>query len=56
MLVSGLIMVDDAPCQKIGQLEEMARTLESLAACCQGDDRPDCPILDNLAGGPGCCG
>ena len=36
--------------QKIGQLEEMARTLESLAACCQGDDRPNCPILADLEG------
>lgn len=29
-------------------LEEMRRTLERLAADCHGDDRPDCPILDNL--------
>jgi Cu(I)-responsive transcriptional regulator len=29
-------------------LEEMRRTLERLAAECHGDDRPDCPILDNL--------
>ena len=34
------------------RLEEMAamkRTLERLAACCHGDARPDCPILDELA-------
>jgi MerR family gold-responsive transcriptional activator of gol and ges genes len=31
-------------------MEEMAGTLETLAACCHGDDRPDCPILDNLSG------
>ena len=26
------------------------RTLATLLACCHGDDRPDCPILDDLAG------
>ena len=34
------------------RMEEMAamkRTLEQLAECCRGDDRPDCPILDGLA-------
>nr|MCU0912212.1 Cu(I)-responsive transcriptional regulator [Paracoccaceae bacterium] len=31
-------------------MEEMAGTIETLAACCHGDDRPDCPILDNLSG------
>jgi hypothetical protein len=30
----------------------MARTLEHLAERCCGDERPDCPILDDLAGGP----
>lgn len=33
------------------RLEEMAamkRTLSRLADCCRGDDRPDCPILDEL--------
>ena len=29
----------------------MQRTLQHLAHCCHGDDRPDCPILDDLAGG-----
>lgn len=33
---------------KIRSLESMAQTLETLAACCQGDDRPDCPILADL--------
>jgi hypothetical protein len=28
----------------------MRRTLEALARDCHGDDRPDCPILDDLAG------
>ena len=34
--------------QKIMHLKEMADTLEELARCCAGDDRPDCPILQNL--------
>ena len=33
---------------KIGELEAMAETLETLARCCQGDHRPDCPILSDL--------
>lgn len=32
-------------------LRAMRRTLEDLASACHGDDRPDCPILDDLAGG-----
>ncbi|UMY20143.1 MerR family DNA-binding protein [Methylobacterium organophilum] len=38
--------------RRIAELEGMARTLEDLARRCCGDDRPDCPILDDLAGGP----
>jgi len=34
---------------KIDELVSMQRTLEQLASCCAGDDRPDCPILDDLA-------
>ena len=34
--------------QKIRELEDMASTLETLAACCHGNDRPDCPILQEL--------
>ena len=34
--------------QKIHELEDMATTLESLAASCHGNDRPDCPILSEL--------
>jgi len=37
---------------KIAEMEAMRRTLEALAARCHGDDRPDCPILDDLASGP----
>ena len=33
---------------RIRELKAMARTLEGLASCCQGDDRPDCPILEEL--------
>lgn len=33
---------------KIRELEDMANTLETLAACCHGNDRPDCPILSEL--------
>ena len=33
---------------KEGQLHEMRRSLERLAAQCHGDDRPDCPILHEL--------
>ena len=33
---------------KIRELEDMASTLETLASCCHGNDRPDCPILSEL--------
>ncbi len=35
---------------RIQQLQAMARTLRHLASHCQGNDRPECPILDDLAG------
>jgi MerR family transcriptional regulator, copper efflux regulator len=35
--------------QRIAALQSMQRTLAHLAHCCQGDDRPDCPILDDLS-------
>jgi len=34
---------------KIADMQSMRRTLASLASACHGDDRPDCPILDDLA-------
>lgn len=37
--------------QKIADMQAMRRTLENLASACHGDDRPDCPILDDLAVG-----
>ena len=39
--------------QKIAELEGLRATLADLAEKCHGDDRPDCPILADLAGGPG---
>jgi len=36
--------------QKIALLGEMRSTLAHLADCCDGGDRPDCPIIDSLAG------
>lgn len=33
---------------KLAELEHMKRTLEELISACQGDDTPDCAILDQL--------
>ena len=38
--------------QRIEAMQSMQRTLSGLLHCCQGDERPDCPILDDLAGTP----
>ncbi|HEV8314670.1 MAG TPA: Cu(I)-responsive transcriptional regulator [Burkholderiaceae bacterium] len=35
--------------RRIAEMTAMKRTLEHLAHCCHGDNRPDCPILDELA-------
>lgn len=35
---------------KIALLMEMRTTLSALSAACEGDHRPDCPIIDSLAG------
>jgi Cu(I)-responsive transcriptional regulator len=35
--------------KNIAELEAMSRTLAHLAENCHGDDRPDCPILEDLA-------
>jgi len=42
---------------KAAELQGMADTLRHLAETCQGDGRPDCPILSDLAAPPsgGCC-
>jgi Cu(I)-responsive transcriptional regulator len=34
---------------KIRELQALRATLGSLVERCHGDDRPDCPILDDLA-------
>jgi MerR family copper efflux transcriptional regulator len=35
--------------KKAQEIAEMSRALRHLAAQCGGDNRPDCPILDDLA-------
>lgn len=35
--------------QKIAALHAMQSQLQQLVAACHGDERPDCPILDQLA-------
>ncbi len=35
---------------KIRELRSLQRSLGDLARCCHDDDRPECPILDGLAG------
>ncbi len=41
--------VDDLA-TRIAAMQAMQRTLQNLLQHCQGDERPDCPILDDLAG------
>jgi len=40
--------------RRIDELVSLRDTLSELGANCQGDDRPDCPILKDLAAGS-CC-
>lgn len=35
--------------RRIQEMTAMKQTLAHLAHCCHGDQRPDCPILDELA-------
>lgn len=35
--------------QRISELNEIKKTLEHLVHHCQGNERPDCPIIDRLA-------
>jgi Cu(I)-responsive transcriptional regulator len=35
---------------RIERMQAMQRTLQQLVDACHGDERPDCPILDDLAG------
>lgn len=39
--------------ERIEAMQAMQRTLAGLLTHCHGDDRPDCPILDDLAGRTG---
>ncbi|WP_297105605.1 Cu(I)-responsive transcriptional regulator [uncultured Devosia sp.] len=48
-IASGHIQALEA---KIDELQGMVKTLRHLVHCCAGDNRPDCPILDDLAGTP----
>jgi Cu(I)-responsive transcriptional regulator len=41
--------IDDLD-RRIAEMQAMRRTLADLAKHCHGDARPDCPILDDLAG------
>lgn len=36
--------------QKAEEILAMKSALQHLVRCCRGDERPDCPILDDLAG------
>lgn len=35
--------------QRISEMQAMQRALSALVKHCHGDDRPECPILDDLA-------
>ena len=37
--------------RKLAELESMRQVLGQLVERCHGDDRPECPIIDDLAGG-----
>jgi Cu(I)-responsive transcriptional regulator len=34
---------------KMAEMAAMRKTLQHLVHCCSGDERPDCPIIDELA-------
>ena len=34
--------------ERIAAMQAMQRSLQALVSCCKGDERPDCPILDDL--------
>ncbi len=38
--------------RKIAEMQGLRATLATLVEACHGDHRPDCPILDDLAGAP----
>ena len=37
--------------QRIAELQDMVQTVQALANCCAGDERPDCPILRDIETG-----
>ena len=45
-----LARIDDID-RKLEELKGLRATLDSLARACRGNERPDCPILEDLAGG-----
>lgn len=44
-----LARIDDID-HKLRELTSLRDTISTLAQACHGDDLPDCPILDSLAG------
>jgi Cu(I)-responsive transcriptional regulator len=40
--------------KKLSEIENMLMTLRNLVERCQGNDRPDCPILDGLESNKKC--
>lgn len=36
---------------KLNELQALRNTLRQLVRSCHGDDRPECPIIEELAGG-----
>lgn len=41
--------------RRIATMQAMQRSLQDLLQHCAGDERPDCPILDDLAGSSSGC-
>lgn len=39
--------------RRVAELQAMLDTLKDLESCCHGNDRPDCPILRDLASSKG---
>ena len=37
--------------RKVAELQSIKATLSKLVECCHGDERPECPILDDLSSG-----
>lgn len=42
--------------QRIAEMQGMRDSLLTLASRCHGDQRPDCPILEDLSGNATACG